>query len=133
MILQTEEVGVDVVGAFFSYGFGPADNYVDQLEQRGSKKMKFEDLKFTETTVPDGIQSILKFANDYELSIVKNEVSYGNKQGLYEIAVFKGNEQVALPGITEDHDTVKGFLSPEEVVGIIKKMHLVTGSDPEQV
>ena len=133
LILQTEEVGVDVVGAFFSYGFGPADNYVDQLEQRGSKKMKFEDLKFTETTVPDGIQSILKFANDYELSIVKNEVSYGNKQGLYEIAVFKGNEQVTLPGITEDHDTVKGFLSPEEVVGIIKKMHLVTGSDPEQV
>lgn len=133
MILAIEEVGVNVVGAFFGYGFGPADIYVNKLEQRGSKIMKFEDLKFTETTVPNGIQSILKFANDYELSIVKNEVSYGNKQGLYEIAVFKGDEQVTLPGITEDNDTVKGFLSQDEVVGIIKKMHLVSGSDPEQV
>ena len=95
--------------------------------------MKFEDLKFTETAVPNGIQSVLKFANDYELSIVKNEVSYGNKQGLYEIAVFKGDEQVTLPGITEDHDTVKGFLSKDEVVGIIKKMHLVSGGDPVQI
>ena len=95
--------------------------------------MKFEDLKFTETTVPNGIQSILKFANDYELSIVKNEVSYGNKQGLYEIAVFKGDNQVELPGITEEGDTVKGFLSEGDVMGIIKKMHLVSGADPEAV
>jgi hypothetical protein len=38
-----------------------------------------------------------------------------------------------MPGITEDHDTVKGFLSEDDVVGIVKKMHLVTGADPEAI
>jgi hypothetical protein len=94
--------------------------------------MKFEDIKFKPTDVPYGIQSMLKFG-DYDLSIVKSDFSYGGKSGLYEIAVFKGNEQVELPGITEQGDTVKGFLSEGEVEGIIKKMHLASGADPEVV
>jgi hypothetical protein len=96
-------------------------------------KMTFKDIEFKKTEVPNGIQSILKFGKDYELSIVKNDMSYGNKQGLYEIAVFKGNGQINMPGITEDHDTIKGYLTEENVMGIIKKMHLVTGADPEVV
>ena len=92
----------------------------------------FADIPFKETKMPNGIQAILKF-KDYELSIVKSDFSYGGNKGLYEIAVFKGDGQVNMPGITEDHDTVKGFLSENEVVGIIKKMHLVTGADPEVV
>ena len=92
--------------------------------------MKFKDIPFNETTMPKGIQALIKFSN-YELSIVKNSSSYGGSQGLYEIAVFKGNDQVELPGITEQGDTVKGFLNESEVEGIIKKMHLVTGADPE--
>lgn len=90
----------------------------------------FKDIPFTETPMPKGIQALIKFA-DYELSIVKNDASYGNAQGLYEIAVFKGNGQVELPGITEEGDTVKGFLNEGDVMGIIKKMHLVSGADPE--
>ena len=93
---------------------------------------KFTDIPFKETEMPKGIQAILKF-KDYELSIVKSDFSYGGNKGLYEIAVFKGDGQVNMPGITEDHDTVKGFLSEDEVVAIIKKMHLVTGADPVQV
>ena len=92
--------------------------------------MKFKDIPFNETTMPKGIQALIKFSN-YELSIVKNSSSYGGSQGLYEIAVFKGNDQVELPGITEQGDTVKGFLSEGDVMGIIKKMHLVSGADPE--
>ena len=134
MILAIEEVGVNVVGAFFGYGFGPADIYVNKLEQRGSKEMKFkfEDIKFKDTDLPKGIQALLKFG-EYELSIVKSDFSYGGNAGLYEIAVFKGNDQVNMPGITEDHDTVKGFLTEDNVVGIIKKMHLVSGADPEVI
>jgi len=124
-------VGVNVVGAFFGYGFGPANIYVNQLEQGGSKKMKtFEDIPFKETKTPKGIQAILSFG-DYDLSIVKSDFSYGGKDGYYEIAVFKGDGQVEMPGITEDHDTVKGWLSQNDVMGIIKKMHLVSGVDPE--
>ena len=94
--------------------------------------MKFKDIKFNKTEMPSGIQALLKFGA-YELSIVKSDFSYGGKQGLYEIAVFKGNYQVELPGITETGDTVKGFLSEDEVEAIIKKMHLVSGADPEQI
>ena len=94
---------------------------------------KFTDIPFKETDHPDGVQAILKFGDKYELSIVKSDFSYGGKNGLYEIGVFQGKEMVTLPGITEDYDSVKGFLSEDEVVGIIKKMHLITGADPEVV
>ena len=97
------------------------------------KKMTFEDIPFKETEMPKGIQSILKFGKDYELSIVTSDFSYGGKSGLYEIVVFKGDGQVNMPGITEDHDTVKGYLTEDNVMGIIKKMHLATGSEPKPV
>ena len=91
----------------------------------------FKDLKFK--PLYDGISSCVKFG-DYELSVVKHGTSYGNKMGLYEIAVFdKDGEFKEMPGITEDGDTVKGFLTEEDVSGIIKKMHLVSASDGEQL
>ena len=40
---------------------------------------------------------------------------------------------VEMPGITEEGDSVKGWLSESDVSGIIKKMHLATGSEPKQV
>lgn len=88
--------------------------------------MKFSNVEFIKTDVPKGIQAIINFDN-YDLSIVQNECSYGNKQGLYEIAVFEGNEQVELPGITQLGDTVKGFLSEIEVDAILTKMFTITG------
>jgi len=91
--------------------------------------MKFDDIKFKETEMPKGVQAMINFG-EYDLSVVQSDFSYGGKQGKYEIAVFKGDGQVELPGITEQGDTVKGFLSESEVEGIIKKMHLVSGSDP---
>lgn len=91
--------------------------------------MKFKEIKFNKTDIPNGIQAMIDFG-DYNLSIVKSDFSYGGKSGLYEIAVFEENEQKELPGITEAGDTVKGFLDEGEVEGIIKKMHLVTGKDP---
>jgi hypothetical protein len=94
--------------------------------------MKFKDIKFNKTEMPSGIQAMLNFG-DYDLSIVKSDFSYGGKSGLYEIAVFKGDGQVEMPGITETGDTVKGFLSEDEVEAIIKKMHLAGGADPEQI
>ena len=77
----------------------------------------------------DGTQSVIRFGK-LELSVVRHSGSYGGKQGLYEIGVFKGNEMVSLPGITEEHDTVKGFLSEDNVVGIIKKMSTISGVFP---
>jgi len=88
--------------------------------------------KMMPTEMPKGIQAILDFGK-YELSIVQNESSYGNKQGLYEIAVFKDGDQHELPGITEEGDTVKGFLTEDDVDCIIKKLYSITGVEPKQI
>ena len=79
--------------------------------------MTFEDLKFTDTEINNGIQSIVKFENNYGASVVKHEYSYGNKQGLYELAIIKYDENgdwdlcYDTP-ITSD---VLGYLSEAEV------------------
>jgi hypothetical protein len=94
--------------------------------------MKLVNFKLKETEMPKGLQAILQFDN-YELSIVNNEESYGNKQGLYEIAVFKDGEQYELPGVTNPGDTVKGWLTEDEVDAIISKMYFLTGKQPRQI
>jgi len=85
---------------------------------------KFEDLKFHKFM--DGIAANVTYG-EYELSVVQHSSSYGGTGGLYEIAVFKGDGMVEMPGITEDGDTVKGWLSEEDVTGIMKKMIAVGG------
>ena len=94
--------------------------------------MKLVNFKLKETEMPKGLQAMLQFDN-YELSIVNNEVSYGNKQGLYEIAVFKDGEQKEMPGITNKGDTVKGWLTESDVDAIISKMYFLTGTTPRQI
>jgi hypothetical protein len=85
----------------------------------------FDDLEFRK--LYDGVQCVLEFGNSFELSIVQHGGSYGSKQGLYEIAVFENGRQKIMPGITENYDTVKGYLSKEDVTSIIKKMISMTG------
>ena len=89
--------------------------------------MRFKDLTFKK--LYDGVQSIVKFGKDYELSIVKHSGSYGGTQGLYEIAVFDGGNQIELPGITQDNDTVKGYLTQDDVNCILIKMTSITGNN----
>jgi len=95
--------------------------------------LKLADFEMMETTAPNGVQVVLRFGDNYDLSIVQNEVSYGNKQGLYEIAVFEDVNQVELPGITNEGDTVKGWLTEKDVDTIIKKMYTITMETPVQV
>ena len=94
--------------------------------------MKLKDFQLLVTEVPKGVQAVLAFDN-YELSIVNNELSYGNKQGLFEIAVFKDGEQKEMPGITNEGDTVKGWLTESDVDAIINKMYFLTGAPPRQI
>ena len=60
---------------------------------------------------------------------MRHSGSYGNSNGLYEIGVFKGDEMVEMPYITEEGDTVKGFLTEDMVTGIMKKMIAI--GDPQ--
>jgi len=92
--------------------------------------MKFEEIKFGK--LYDGVQAIIEFGQ-YELSVVKHSMSYGGERGLYEIAVFEDNAQIELPGITEEGDTIKGFLCEEGLNVIFKKMTTITGSMGTQI
>ena len=85
---------------------------------------QFSELQFTKFL--DGVSATVTYG-DYELSVVKHSGSYGGRNGMYEIAVFKGQDMVEMPGITQEGDTVKGFLNEEEVTGIMKKMMAVGG------
>ena len=85
---------------------------------------QFSELQFTKFL--DGVSATVTYG-DYELSVVKHSSSYGGKKGLYEIGVFKGDDMVEMPGITEEGDTVKGFLTEDMVTGIMKKMMAVGG------
>jgi len=94
--------------------------------------MKIEDIKFQQTELPRGIRALLSFG-EYELSIVKNDFSYGGKSGLYEIMAIRNGDPKELPGITAPGDTVKGFLQPQELQAIILKMQTITGAEPTQI
>lgn len=93
--------------------------------------MKLAD--FEKMPLYDGSQVVLEFGDEYELSVVSHSGSYGGSEGLYEIAVFKYSKQVELPGVTYKGDTVKGFLTEEEVDAIIMKMFVITGKEPIQL
>jgi hypothetical protein len=89
-------------------------------------------LQFDTSKYHKGIQLVLDF-KDYELSVVQHDGSYGGTQGLFEIMVSDENGGVELPGITEPGDTVKGWLTLEDVSSICKKMTSITGNDPVKV
>ena len=95
--------------------------------------MRYGELEFMQTRAPEGIQAVVSYGDDYELSIVRNTMSYGYKQGLYEIAVFFQGEQHELQGVTNEGDSVKGFLSEQEVDAIMLKMMALTGEEGSQI
>ena len=86
----------------------------------------FDDLQFVKFL--DGVSATATYG-EYELSVVRHSGSYGSSNGLYEIGVFKGDEMVEMPGITEEGDTVKGFLTEDMVTGIMKKMIAIGGPE----
>ena len=87
--------------------------------------MRFENVTMNYNEMLNGVTGRVNYG-DYELSIVKHAHSYGGEQGLYEIAVYKGDNQVELPGITEPNDTVRGFLTEQDVNGIMLKMVMIS-------
>lgn len=89
-------------------------------------------LSFDTSKYHKGIQLVLDFER-YNLSIIQHEGSYGGKKGLFEIMVSDASGGVELPGITAEGDSVKGFLTLEEVGGICKKLTTITGNDPVKV
>ena len=78
-------------------------------------------------------QCVLAFGDEYQLSIISGQGAYSTEAAPYEIAVIKHGDLVEMPGITNEDDTVKGYLTEADVGAIIKKMYLITGKSPRQV
>tara|TARA_B100001093_G_scaffold117544_1_gene109887 strand:+ start:42080 stop:42391 length:312 start_codon:yes stop_codon:yes gene_type:complete len=70
----------------------------------------------------DAERYIKNFDNGYSTSVIKNSVSYGGKQGLYEMGVMYEGILTEVPGITVENDTVIGWLEFEEVIELMNKI-----------
>lgn len=70
----------------------------------------------------NGIQKIYKFKNGLGASVVKHNMSYGHKAGLWEIAPW--DEAHNFIGVTmlEWLDDVKGYLNDPEVDKILRQV-----------
>jgi hypothetical protein len=67
------------------------------------------------------------FKNNKQLSIVKGFSTYGNNQGLFEIAPFNENEEMdgSLFDEEDKGDNVLGYCDVEKVYYYIKKIGLL--------
>ena len=82
----------------------------------------FEDLEFTHLNEDymTGKKARMYFNNKYGISVVSTTLSYGGKEGLYEIAVLDSEgDLVCNTPVTND---VIGYLTPEEVTEIMKQI-----------
>jgi len=81
----------------------------------------FKDIEFKTNPMGEdfGIVSRTQFDNGYEASVVKSDYTYGGKNGLYELAVFKDGEICYDTPITDD---VIGYLRPEDVTDVMAKI-----------
>lgn len=63
------------------------------------------------------------FDNGYGASVIQNQFSYGHEDGLYELAVLKGDElEWGLCYDTPITIDVIGWLTPRDVVGLLKQI-----------
>ena len=81
--------------------------------------MTFDDLKFEPTKLTKGVKAVVEFPNGYGASIVQTELSYGGKDGMYELAVLDNGH---ITYDTEITNNVIGFLSPPEVMDYLDKI-----------
>jgi hypothetical protein len=79
----------------------------------------FKDLNFEPHTMGRGWMTKEHFDNGYGVSVVRTPFSYGGKQGLYELAVFKDGSICYDTPITSD---VIGYLRPEDVTDVMEKI-----------
>lgn len=71
----------------------------------------------------DGIQKRYRFPNDFGASVIKHSGSYGNKRGLWELAVLEYyKDDWSLCYSTPITDNVLGWLNDEEVLETLEKI-----------
>lgn len=70
-----------------------------------------------------GTQVVIFFPNGYGASIIKNPYSYGGDEGLFEIAIIKGNrDNWELCYDTPITNDVLGYLTSEDINKYLKQI-----------
>jgi hypothetical protein len=68
----------------------------------------------------DGQRRLYKFSNGYGASVIRNSASYGNEDGLWELAVLDTDGKIDYTtSITED---VLGYLTTDDVEDILEQI-----------
>jgi hypothetical protein len=80
----------------------------------------FNDLEFKPHPQLNGVVSRISFDNGYGASIVKNEYSYGGREGLYELAVLDSDGKLTYE--TPVTDDVEGYLSEDDVTRLMEQI-----------
>ena len=78
--------------------------------------------KILELEIFNGIQKIYRFPNGYGASVIKNDYSYGNQLGLWEIALLRFNDEGAHWLTTLEpyfEDGLIGYLDDAEVLKLL--------------
>lgn len=89
----------------------------------------FADLKFEETRRhASGVQALHKFANGYGASVIRTPYSYGGEEGLYELAVLRGNSLDYTTPVTDD---VEGCLSEDDVTRLLGEIEALPAAPDE--
>ena len=76
----------------------------------------------------DDFHAMIDFG-EFILSIVQNDRSYGMSKGMFEIGCFSkdpytghASNMISIPGITDDGDTIKGWLTFDYVDKLIRQL-----------
>ena len=69
--------------------------------------------------LPDGVQHIYRFPNGYAASVIQTSFSYGGPDGLWELAVLKGESLCYDTPITDD---VLGCCDDAEVADLLVRI-----------
>lgn len=92
------------------------------------KIFKFKDL--TLIKVHDGLGAALDFDNNYGVSVVRHQFSYGHKKGLWEVAVLLNGRLCYDTDITQD---VIGHLTKTEVSEIMHQVQMLDKKEVESM
>ena len=85
--------------------------------------MNFSDLDFQPHSTLFGAQARHFFDNGYGVSVICGPQSYGGAEGLYELAVLKGDaENSKIYYNTPITDDVLGHLTEEQVTNLLSQV-----------
>lgn len=83
----------------------------------------FPDAEITYSAALGGDQYEIHFPNGFGASVIRHRGSYGNRSGLWELAVLEDNDgRWSMTNETPIAHDVLGWLSPHKVIETLKRI-----------